>query len=101
MERVEAWGYQALYWAKNFVGNKVWKIKFPNGYTASVVSGPTAYGNASRPYEVGVIHDGQLVYDTPVTDDVMTFLDDTGVKKVLKKIKNLPPRKAVVPCGKK
>lgn len=38
---------------------------FSNGYTASMVR------FSDREYEVAVIYNDKLVYDTPVTDDVI------------------------------
>lgn len=38
------------------------------------------------------MHNGRIVYDTPVTNDVIGWLDDAGVEAVLEQIKALPPR---------
>ena len=51
-------------------------FKFDNGYGASVVRGPYTYGGDSGLFELAVIKfDGNrhdLVYDTPITNDVLT-----------------------------
>jgi hypothetical protein len=39
-----------------------------------------------------VLHDGILVYDTPVTHDTIGWLDFAGVAAILKDIEELPPR---------
>jgi hypothetical protein len=36
--------------------------------------------------------DGKIVYDTPVTNDVIGWLDFAGVATILKDIEELPPR---------
>jgi len=68
------------------------RIKFDNGYTASVVSHGFSYGGETGLFEVGVIHGDKLVYDTPVTSDVIGYLGFQGVADILEQIKNLPPR---------
>lgn len=68
-------------------------ISFPNGYSASVVSHGGSYGGSNKLFEVAVVYDNDLVYDTPVTNDVIGFLDFQGVADTLKKIESLPCRK--------
>lgn len=67
-------------------------ITFPNGYSASVVSHAGSYGGRDKLFEVAVVYDNNIVYDTPVTQDVIGFLDFQGVADTLKKIENLPYR---------
>lgn len=69
-------------------------VSFPNGYSASVVSNAMSYGGNKGLFEVGVMYDGNLVYDTPVTSDVVGFLDFAGVAKTLQEIEALPSRKS-------
>ena len=40
--------------------------KFPNGYGASLIHGLGSYG-----IELAVLYDGELTYNTPITDDVV------------------------------
>lgn len=68
------------------------KIEYPNGYTASVVSHAGSYGGSSGLFEIAVMYDGDIVYDTPVTKDVIGHLDFVGVCAILKEIEELPPR---------
>ena len=64
---------------------------FENGYGASVVWGSGTYGEDEGLFEVAVLdQDGNLCYDTPVTGDVVGFLDFQGVADVLNQIRNLP-----------
>jgi hypothetical protein len=67
-------------------------VEFENGYAASIISHDYSYGGSSGLFEVGVLHDGILVYDTPVTKDTIGWLDFAGVAAILKDIEELPPR---------
>jgi hypothetical protein len=63
--------------------------KFDNGYSASVVSNAMTYGGNEGLFEVAVMKDGKIVYDTPVTNDVVGWLDFAGVANILAEIKAL------------
>jgi hypothetical protein len=64
-------------------------FKFDNGYSASVVSNAMIYGGKDGLFEVAVMKDGKIVYDTPVTNDVVGWLDFAGVADILNQIKAL------------
>lgn len=65
--------------------------KFDNGYGASVVSSVMSYGGDKGLFEVAVLDsDGNIVYDTPITSDVVGWCDFTEVSSVLNRIKSLP-----------
>lgn len=65
--------------------------KFGNGYGASVICSPMSYGGNDGLFEVAVLDlNGDICYDTPVTGDVLGFLDFAGVANTLQKIQNLP-----------
>jgi len=66
------------------------KISFPNGYGASIITGRAAYTDDEHPYELAVIKDGSICYSSPLTDDVIGHLTESGVEDVLNKIKELP-----------
>ena len=70
-------------------------IEFENGYGASIISHDYSYGGCQGLFEVGVLHDGILVYDTPVTKDTIGWLDFAGVAAILKDIEELPVRKGI------
>jgi hypothetical protein len=70
-----------------------WKFGFPNGYQASVID--DGYGHESGRYELAVMHEGSIVYDTPVTDDVLGFLSEDEVVAALDQIAALPARSEV------
>jgi len=69
--------------------------KFDNGYEASVVCGPGTYGNAEGLFEVAVKHNGSIVYDTPITSDVLGWLTFREVADTLDAIAALPARACV------
>jgi hypothetical protein len=65
-------------------------FKFDNGYGASVVCNGMSYGNEEGLFEVAVLDkSGNIAYDTPVTDDVVGWLDFAEVADILNKIKEL------------
>lgn len=69
--------------------------RFDNGFGASVIRGPYTYGGPKGLFEVGVIEfegDGDgygLTYDTPITNDVLGWLDEAAVEGVLAQIEAL------------
>ena len=66
------------------------EYRFPNGYGASVVRGPYTYGGDAGLYELAVLNpDGELAYDTPITNDVLGWLTESDVDDVLGRIADL------------
>lgn len=63
--------------------------QFENGYSASVVRGPGTYGWEQGLYELAVLKNGIVTYDTPITDDVKGCLSEEEVQETLEKIKEL------------
>ena len=48
------------------------RIQFENGYGASIVKGEYTYGGNDGLYELAVLDsNGDLTYNTPITDDVL------------------------------
>ena len=76
-------------------------FRFENDYGASVIKTPYSYGGVEDLWELAVIYYGkatdpsdyELCYDTPITDDVIGWVDDPHVVGYLREIKDLPPRK--------
>ena len=64
-------------------------MDFPNGYGISVLLGECFYSNGVDTYEIGVIKDGALCYNTDITNDVIGYLSEDEVSKVMKKIQEL------------
>jgi hypothetical protein len=73
-------------------GHLVSRLEFPNGYSASVVRGPHTYGGPAGLYEMAVMWGDALVYDTPVTSDVLGHLTEGDVTERLNEVARLPPR---------
>ncbi len=46
-----------------------------NGYGLSLVDGPALHGYPFA-WEAAILKNGQIVYDTPFTDDVLVFMSD-------------------------
>ena len=60
---------------------------FANGYRASVISIHCRDG-----FELAVMTGRGVVYDTPITDDVIDGLSEDGVQELLLRIDALPVR---------
>jgi hypothetical protein len=72
------------------IGGVQARIQFENGYGASVVKTPYTYGGDRGLYELAVLDsDGNLTYDTPITNDVIGYLRDIDVTDVMEKIQQL------------
>ena len=66
------------------------RINFDNGYGASVVSHEFSYGGKSGLYELAVLDkDGNITYDTPVTNDVIGHLTSENVTETMLFIQSL------------
>lgn len=78
--------HNGLYVHNRSAGFEQWKFKFDNGYGASVITGGIAYCNDEQPYELAVLKDYELCYDTPITDDVIGYLTNDEVYELLDRI---------------
>jgi hypothetical protein len=68
----------------------VGRIMFDNGYGASVVRHIMSYGGKLGLYELAILDkEGDLTYDTPVTNDVIGYLTPEEVTNYLIKIQEL------------
>jgi hypothetical protein len=74
----------------NGMGGVQAKIQFDNGFGASIVKTPFSYGGTRGQYELAVFgQDGDITYDTPITDDVLGYLSESAVTEALAKIQSL------------
>ena len=71
-------------------GNERYIFKFENGYGAIVIRNHLSYGGPEGFYELAVLKDGKINYKTPITNDVIGWLDPDEVEELLNKIKALP-----------
>lgn len=83
---------------KVFDGNGL-TVWFPNGYGASILCHSDTYGGSDGLVEIAVVVPKENnfcyhtpVYDTPVTDDVLGYLDSEMAIEILREIESLPPR---------
>ena len=67
------------------------KMFFDNGYGVSVVSSFGSYGGNLGLYEVAVLsHSGEIICNTPITNDVIGYLSKSDVSRIMKEIQQLP-----------
>ena len=65
-------------------------IAFDNGYGASVVRTPFTYGGRDGLYELAVLDkDGNITYETEITNDVIGYLEEDMVSELLIRIQQL------------
>lgn len=64
-------------------------VSFENGYGASIVTGRMFYTSAEKPYELAILKNGSLCYDTEITSDVLGWLEEEDVISYLDKIEKL------------
>ena len=68
-------------------------IFFPNDYGASIIKNPYSYGNDEELFEIAVIKGNRdnwkICYDTPITNDVLGYLNSEDINKYLKQIEKL------------
>ena len=65
------------------------RMSFPNGYGISVVCGDLTTSDGVDTYEVGVLRNGQLYYDSPITNDVLVHQTASEVTEIMKRIQDL------------
>lgn len=81
--------FEDLEFHSNWVGEGA-RIMFDNGYGASVIRGQHTYGGSSGLYEIAVLDsNGRIAYNTPITNDVIGYLSEKDVTKVLINIQKL------------
>ena len=67
-------------------GGVQYVYQFPNGYGASVIQGPYSYGGLEGRWEIGILKNDELCYDSGITDDVLGWLSDAQAAEILIKI---------------
>lgn len=69
---------------------QVAKLTFDNGYGVSVIVGHGARGTKQAPYELIPTLNGELCFDTPVTNDSVNELTPEGVTGIMQQLQVLP-----------
>jgi hypothetical protein len=67
------------------------RFKFPNNYGASVINNKASYGHP-KSYEIAVLYDDEIYYDSPITNDVIGYVNPADVGEILLQIKELEPK---------
>jgi hypothetical protein len=66
------------------------RMMFENGFGVSVVSHTYSYGGKDGLFEVAVLDkDGDLTYNTPVTNDVVGYLTPDEVTEIMEEVQKL------------
>lgn len=66
------------------------RLHFENGYGVSVVKHKYSYGGPQGLYELAVLHNDEITYDTPITDDVIGYLRVDEVTDIMHRVQKLP-----------
>ena len=61
-------------------------INFDNGYGVSVVRGKYFFYCNDNTYEVAILKDGNLCYDTPIASDVLGYQTKDQITKIMKEL---------------
>ena len=64
-------------------------MNFKNGYGVSVLIGDRFCSNGIDTYELAVLFDGKITYNTPITDYVLCGLTKSEVTEAMKKVQEL------------
>lgn len=63
-------------------------VDYPNGFTASITKNSITSKNSDL-WEIAILYDNEICFDTPITDDVLPYLDDEKVLAYCNEIRNL------------
>ena len=89
MKKFEDLEFKKIEDASILIGVKC-QMVFENGYGVSVVSHTHSYGGKDGLFEIAVLgKDGDLTYDTPVTNDVIGYLSQEEVTDIMKQVQEL------------
>tara|TARA_B110000977_G_scaffold65925_1_gene89721 strand:- start:177 stop:476 length:300 start_codon:yes stop_codon:yes gene_type:complete len=67
--------------------------KFPNGFGASIIKSDTSHGGKSGLFELAVLDNdtGNINSTTDITDDVIGWIDEDDIDRILTAISKLLP----------
>ena len=74
---------------QKYGNEKMAAINFDNRYGVSVIFGKQFYSNGIDTYEVAVLLDNDICYDTKITSDVLGYLTEDEVTEIMYKIQSL------------
>ena len=84
----QSWAGVLTRWERN--GRHGWMIDHENGYQTSII--PCGSDKLGK-FELAVRNNGYLVYDTPITRNVLTFLSEEEACEVARRVSELPKRR--------
>ena len=64
------------------------KVNFENGYGVSVINGESAYCDSDT-YELAVLYNDSLTYNTKITDNVIGYQTAEEVTELMKQVQEL------------
>jgi hypothetical protein len=71
------------------------KYFYSNGYGISIISNEFSYGGLNGLYEIAILigeeEEYEICYETPITNDVMGYLNPEQVIQTIEDVKKLPP----------
>ena len=95
---MKKFGFEVINY-NNTIGNESYVFSFKNGYGASVIkkayifgfmgSYGSSYGFENDNWEIAVLKDGYLCYNTYITEDVLGDIAEENVAEILEKIERL------------
>ena len=72
------------------IGGIFARMMFDNGYGVSVVKTPYSYGGDRGKYELAVLNSqGEITYETPITDDVLGYLNENDVTHYMEEVQKI------------
>lgn len=75
-------------WVEHLGGVKSTTL-FDNGYGVSVIKHDGSYGGKQGLYELAVLKEGDICYDTEITNDVIGHLTPESVTEIMIKVQEL------------
>lgn len=78
-------------WSEEANNGIRYRFYFDNGYGASVIRHMYSYGFDDGLWELAVLAGDILCYNTEITNDVIGYLTEGEVEKLLNRIKDLSP----------
>jgi hypothetical protein len=72
--------------SKVFNDNYQARMTFENGYGVSVLCGSMFYSNGVDSYELAVLYDDEINYDSGLTDDVLGYISAEEVTRVMSEL---------------
>ena len=72
-----------------FANSKHAVMEFENGYGVSVIFGDQFCSNGIDTYEVAIIKDNHVCFDTPLTDNVLAYQNEDEVTEIMRKVQEL------------